>query len=208
MNALIWIVLVIAIIFFIIGGSVKAVSFLLWIAPILLVIAVVVFILNRSRGVALQETADGFGDLEATAGGAGSESSPVRAAGGPPTTQGSHHGSSISPCCRDPVVHRCLTVQPWRGPHQYPLRRSETARGLAAHDRIPGFRAVRRGRDRLGETAPQALAGPSEPSPMISCRPRVGCWSRPGKSTLRWGVEPGSRQYRCVSVRVRRLPRG
>jgi hypothetical protein len=50
MNALIWIVLVIAIIFFIIGGTVKAVSFLLWIAPILLVIAVVVFLVNRSRG--------------------------------------------------------------------------------------------------------------------------------------------------------------
>jgi uncharacterized membrane protein required for colicin V production len=50
MNALIWIVLVIAIIFFILGGTVKAVGFLLWIAPILLVIAVVVFLMNRSSG--------------------------------------------------------------------------------------------------------------------------------------------------------------
>jgi hypothetical protein len=50
MNALIWIVLVIAVIFFILGGTVKAVSFLLWVAPILLVIAIVVFLMNRSRG--------------------------------------------------------------------------------------------------------------------------------------------------------------
>ncbi|MBT1004373.1 hypothetical protein KIH31_17440 [Paenarthrobacter sp. DKR-5] len=49
MNSLLWIILAIAIVFFIIGGLVKAVGFLLWIAPILLVVAIVMFFLNRSR---------------------------------------------------------------------------------------------------------------------------------------------------------------
>jgi cytochrome c-type biogenesis protein CcmH/NrfF len=50
MSTLLWIVVAVAIIFLIIGGTVKAVSFLLWIAPILLIVAVVMFLLNRSRG--------------------------------------------------------------------------------------------------------------------------------------------------------------
>lgn len=49
-NALIWIVVAIAVVFLIIGGTVKAVGFLLWVAPILLVVAIVVFLMNRSRG--------------------------------------------------------------------------------------------------------------------------------------------------------------
>lgn len=51
MNALLWIIAIVAIVFFIIGGTVKAVSFLLWVAPILLVVAIVLFIVNRGRRV-------------------------------------------------------------------------------------------------------------------------------------------------------------
>lgn len=47
MNALLWIIAIIAIVFFIIGGTVKAVGFLLWIAPILLVVAIILFFVNR-----------------------------------------------------------------------------------------------------------------------------------------------------------------
>lgn len=50
MNALLWIIAVIAIVLFILGGTVKAVGFLLWIAPILLVIAVVIFIMRMVGG--------------------------------------------------------------------------------------------------------------------------------------------------------------
>jgi hypothetical protein len=50
MSTLLWIVVAVAVIFLIIGGTVKAVSFLLWVAPILLVVAVVMFLVNRSRG--------------------------------------------------------------------------------------------------------------------------------------------------------------
>jgi cytochrome c-type biogenesis protein CcmH/NrfF len=50
MTTLLWIVVAVAIVFLIIGGTVKAVSFLLWIAPILLIVAVVMFLMNRSRG--------------------------------------------------------------------------------------------------------------------------------------------------------------
>jgi hypothetical protein len=49
MKNLFWILAVIAILFFILGGLVKAVGFLLWIAPILLIAAVVMFLLDRSK---------------------------------------------------------------------------------------------------------------------------------------------------------------
>jgi hypothetical protein len=51
MSALLWILAVIAIVLFIIGGTVKAVGFLLWIAPIVLVVAVIMFFVNRGRSV-------------------------------------------------------------------------------------------------------------------------------------------------------------
>ncbi len=44
MSTLLWIVIAVAVIFLIIGGTVKAVNFLLWIAPILLIVAVVMFL--------------------------------------------------------------------------------------------------------------------------------------------------------------------
>jgi hypothetical protein len=50
MSTLLWIVVAVAVIFLILGGTVKAVSFLLWVGPILLVVAVVMFLVNRSRG--------------------------------------------------------------------------------------------------------------------------------------------------------------
>ena len=50
MGALIWIVGILALLALIIGATIKAVAFLLWVAPILLVIAVLLFILNRSGG--------------------------------------------------------------------------------------------------------------------------------------------------------------
>jgi hypothetical protein len=50
MSTLLWIVVVVAVIFLVIGGTVKTVSFLLRGAPILLVVAVVMFLVNRSRG--------------------------------------------------------------------------------------------------------------------------------------------------------------
>lgn len=49
MKHLFWILAVIAIVFFILGGVVKAVGFLLWIAPILLIAAIVMFFLDRSK---------------------------------------------------------------------------------------------------------------------------------------------------------------
>lgn len=51
MSALLWTLAVIAIVLFIIGGTVKAVGFLLWIAPIVLVVAVIMFFVNRGRRV-------------------------------------------------------------------------------------------------------------------------------------------------------------
>ncbi|WP_284764411.1 hypothetical protein [Arthrobacter sp. efr-133-R2A-63] len=51
MSALLWILAVIAIVLFIIGGMVKAVGFLLWIAPIVLAAAVIMFFVNRGRNV-------------------------------------------------------------------------------------------------------------------------------------------------------------
>jgi hypothetical protein len=50
MNRLIWIVGVLAIAALLLGGTIEAVAFLLWIAPVLLLIAVLLFILNRSGG--------------------------------------------------------------------------------------------------------------------------------------------------------------
>jgi hypothetical protein len=50
MSTLLWIVVVVAVIFLVIGGTVQTVSFLLRGAPILLVVAVVMFLVNRSRG--------------------------------------------------------------------------------------------------------------------------------------------------------------
>ncbi|MDQ0820846.1 putative membrane protein [Arthrobacter sp. V4I6] len=50
MNRLIWIVGVLAIVALLLGGTIQAVSFLLWIAPVLLVTAVLLFILARSGG--------------------------------------------------------------------------------------------------------------------------------------------------------------
>ncbi len=50
MKALIWAVGIFALLAVIIGATIQAVAFLLWVAPILLVTAVLLFILNRSRG--------------------------------------------------------------------------------------------------------------------------------------------------------------
>jgi cytochrome c-type biogenesis protein CcmH/NrfF len=50
MNTLLWVVIAVAVIFLIVGGTVKAINFLLWIAPILLIVAVIMFLMNRSRG--------------------------------------------------------------------------------------------------------------------------------------------------------------
>lgn len=50
MRALIWSVGTLALLALIIGGTIQAVAFLLWVAPILLVIAVLLFILSRSGG--------------------------------------------------------------------------------------------------------------------------------------------------------------
>jgi hypothetical protein len=50
MRALMWTVGILALLALIIGTTIKAVAFLLWVAPILLVIAVLLFILNRSGG--------------------------------------------------------------------------------------------------------------------------------------------------------------
>ncbi|MFE4543869.1 hypothetical protein [Arthrobacter sp. NPDC056727] len=50
MKKLIWIIAGIAVLFFIVGAAVKAVAFLLWVAPFLLLAALLVFFLNRSGG--------------------------------------------------------------------------------------------------------------------------------------------------------------
>jgi hypothetical protein len=50
MNTLIWIIGILALLALIIGGTVKAVAFLLWVAPVLLVVAIVLYIMNRSGG--------------------------------------------------------------------------------------------------------------------------------------------------------------
>ena len=50
MNKLIWAIAVVAVLFFIVGAVVEAVSFLLWLAPVLLLAALLVFFVNRSGG--------------------------------------------------------------------------------------------------------------------------------------------------------------
>jgi uncharacterized membrane protein len=49
-KKLIWIIAVVAVLFFIVGATVKAVAFLLWLAPVLLLAALLVFFVNRSGG--------------------------------------------------------------------------------------------------------------------------------------------------------------
>jgi CBS-domain-containing membrane protein len=50
MKRLIWVVGALAIVALLLGGTIQAVGFLLWIAPVLLLIAILLFILNRSGG--------------------------------------------------------------------------------------------------------------------------------------------------------------
>ena len=50
MRKLIWTIAVVAVLFFIVGALVKAVAFLLWLAPVLLLAALLVFFVNRSGG--------------------------------------------------------------------------------------------------------------------------------------------------------------
>jgi uncharacterized membrane protein len=50
MKKLFWIIVAVAVAFFIVGAVIKAVAFLLWVAPVLLLAAVLVFFLNRSGG--------------------------------------------------------------------------------------------------------------------------------------------------------------
>jgi len=50
MKRLAWIVGVLAAVALLLGGIIPAVSFLLWIAPVLVLIAILLFILNRSGG--------------------------------------------------------------------------------------------------------------------------------------------------------------
>ncbi|HEY3576348.1 MAG TPA: hypothetical protein VGK98_21285 [Arthrobacter sp.] len=50
MKKLLWIILAVAVVFFIMGAVIKAVAFLLWVAPFLLLAALLVFFLNRSGG--------------------------------------------------------------------------------------------------------------------------------------------------------------
>jgi hypothetical protein len=50
MNRLIWIVGVLAVVALVLGGLIQAVSFLLWIAPVLFLAAILLVILNRSGG--------------------------------------------------------------------------------------------------------------------------------------------------------------
>jgi hydrogenase-4 membrane subunit HyfE len=49
-RKLIWTIAVVAVLFFIVGALVKAVAFLLWLAPVLLLAALLVFFVNRSGG--------------------------------------------------------------------------------------------------------------------------------------------------------------
>ncbi|MFJ5698488.1 hypothetical protein [Arthrobacter sp. NPDC093139] len=50
MRKIMWTVAAVAVVFLIIGGTVEAVGFLLWVAPFLLVGAVLLFFLSRSGG--------------------------------------------------------------------------------------------------------------------------------------------------------------
>jgi hypothetical protein len=50
MKKIVWIIAAVAVVFLIVGGAVKAVGFLLWVAPFLLIVAVLLFFLSRSGG--------------------------------------------------------------------------------------------------------------------------------------------------------------
>lgn len=50
MKALIWGAGILALLTFIIGGTIEALAFLLWASPVLLAAAVLLFILSRSGG--------------------------------------------------------------------------------------------------------------------------------------------------------------
>ncbi|MFE4837248.1 hypothetical protein ACFRAU_21540 [Arthrobacter sp. NPDC056691] len=50
MKKLMWVIAVAAVLFFLVGLAIKAVAFLLWVAPFLLLAALLVFFLNRSGG--------------------------------------------------------------------------------------------------------------------------------------------------------------
>lgn len=50
MKKIMWTVVALAVVFLILGGTVEAVGFLLWVAPFLLIVAVLLFFLSRSSG--------------------------------------------------------------------------------------------------------------------------------------------------------------
>lgn len=50
MSRLIWIVGILAIVALLLGATIQAVSFLLWIGPVLLLTAILLFILKRTGG--------------------------------------------------------------------------------------------------------------------------------------------------------------
>lgn len=50
MKKIMWIIAAVAVVFVIVGGTVEAVAFLLWVAPFLLIGAVLLFFLSRSGG--------------------------------------------------------------------------------------------------------------------------------------------------------------
>lgn len=50
MKKLLWVIVAVAVAFFVMGAIIKAVAFLLWVAPVLLLAALLVFFLNRSGG--------------------------------------------------------------------------------------------------------------------------------------------------------------
>jgi uncharacterized membrane protein len=49
-KQLIWIIAVVAVLFVIAGATIRAVAFLLWVAPVLLLAALLAFFLKRSGG--------------------------------------------------------------------------------------------------------------------------------------------------------------
>ena len=50
MKKLLWVIVAVAVAFFVMGAIIKAVAFLVWVAPVLLPAALLVFFLNRSGG--------------------------------------------------------------------------------------------------------------------------------------------------------------
>ena len=50
MKKIMWTVAAVALVFLIIGVTVEAVGFLLWVAPFLLIVAVLLFFLSRAGG--------------------------------------------------------------------------------------------------------------------------------------------------------------